>query len=132
MARDLLKIDLKTVNNGYLLNVGKNRYMYLNLESLIEGFMLHIGLNEPMYFDNDFAKRFVKTAVAWKTEDNATTKRIVELTESNERLTSIIQSYKQNVRTLRERIEGYKKAINEINTEKACSQSAPEDANEEE
>lgn len=42
-ARTLKALSLKTVVNGYLLDVDKEKYMYFNVESLLEGFLVHVG-----------------------------------------------------------------------------------------
>jgi DNA-binding transcriptional MerR regulator len=39
-----LAILLRTMVNGYSLEVNNEGYMYFNAQSLLEGFMVHIGL----------------------------------------------------------------------------------------
>ena len=39
-----LAILLRTMVNGYMLEVNNEGYMYFNAQSLLEGFMVHIGL----------------------------------------------------------------------------------------
>ena len=39
-----LVILLRTMVNGYMLDVNNEGYMYFNAQSLLEGFMVHIGL----------------------------------------------------------------------------------------
>ncbi len=39
-----LDVQLRTVVNGYLLDVDGEGFMYFNAPSLIEGFLVHVGL----------------------------------------------------------------------------------------
>ena len=39
-----LAILLRTMTNGYMLEVNDEGYMYFNAQSLLEGFMVHVGL----------------------------------------------------------------------------------------
>ena len=39
-----LVILLRTMTNGYMLEVNDEGYMYFNAQSLLEGFMVHVGL----------------------------------------------------------------------------------------
>ena len=39
-----LAILLRTMVNGYMLEVNNEGYMYYNVQSLLEGFLVHIGL----------------------------------------------------------------------------------------
>ena len=46
MEKSLLNIKLRTIPNGYILDVEKKSYMYYNLSELLDGFIYHIGLEE--------------------------------------------------------------------------------------
>ena len=39
-----LTILLRTLTNGYMLELNNEGYMYYNAQSLIEGFCIHVGL----------------------------------------------------------------------------------------
>ena len=39
-----LDIRLRTVSNGYALEVSEEGYMYFNAQSLLEGFCIHVGI----------------------------------------------------------------------------------------
>ena len=39
----LTKVTLKTVTNGYLLDVEGEGYMYFNERTMVEGVLIHIG-----------------------------------------------------------------------------------------
>lgn len=53
MAKEkhLLKIEVRTLPNGYSLDVDGTGYMYYNEIDLIAGFMAHVGLSETNYMD---------------------------------------------------------------------------------
>lgn len=58
-------IELHTVQNGYQLTVGKNKYMYFTPDSLIEGFLFRVGMGISGNMDTDTIRQFVNTAVRW-------------------------------------------------------------------
>ena len=39
-----LDIRLRTVSNGYALEVNEEGFMYFNAQSLLEGFCIHVGI----------------------------------------------------------------------------------------
>ena len=39
-----LTIQLRTMVNGYMLEVNNEGYMYFNAQSLLEGFCIHVGM----------------------------------------------------------------------------------------
>ena len=39
-----LAILLRTLTNGYMLEVNNEGYMYFNAQSLLEGFCIHVGI----------------------------------------------------------------------------------------
>ena len=39
-----LTILLRTMTNGYMLDVNNEGYMYYSAQSLLEGFLVHVGL----------------------------------------------------------------------------------------
>lgn len=49
--RNLMKISLRTVSNGYTLTVDESEFMYFNEVDLLAGFMAHVGLSETGYMD---------------------------------------------------------------------------------
>lgn len=53
MAKEkhFLKIEVRTLPNGYSLDVDGTGYMYYNEIDLIAGFMAHVGLSETNYMD---------------------------------------------------------------------------------
>ncbi len=42
--KPLVKINVKMVTNGYVLDVADMSYMYYNAEELVEGMLIHVGL----------------------------------------------------------------------------------------
>lgn len=51
MAKNLLKLDVKTLPNGYSLSVEGENYMYFDLTDLLAGFICHVGLQESKPMD---------------------------------------------------------------------------------
>ena len=46
------RITLRTMRNGYSLDVDDEGYMYYDIDDLMEGFYMHVGLGRP----NDMTK----------------------------------------------------------------------------
>ena len=49
--KDLSKIKVSTLPNGYSLTVEDQEYMYFNEIDLLAGFMSHVGMREVDYAD---------------------------------------------------------------------------------
>lgn len=109
MEKELSNIKIQTLPNGYALDVDNQKYMYHSLDGLIEGFMLHVCLGEKPYCNKEFMKDFIATAVAWKTGDGDLTKKNIELSDENKRLSSIIQTNKKVIKRLKEKLASYDK-----------------------
>lgn len=68
-----LSIALRTVTNGYLLDVGKEGYMYFDEQSLLEGFCIHVGLERKSFMTRDEIRSLIRA-----TEDGSAEKRLQE------------------------------------------------------
>ena len=47
-----LAILLRTMVNGYMLEVNNEGYMYFNAQSLLEGFCIHVGMEQKKVMTN--------------------------------------------------------------------------------
>ena len=45
MKKELKKINVMTLRNGYALKVDGESYMYYNQQALLEGMLVRIGMN---------------------------------------------------------------------------------------
>ena len=104
MAKKLKKIKIQTLPNGYALTVGEYEYMYFSIGELIEGFMYHVGFEEASYINNNEVRKYVQAAASWQADEGDTAKKMIELTDENERLNATIQTNNNVIRRLKEKI----------------------------
>ena len=69
--KQLTKVSVQTVPNGYLLNVEGNGYMYFTLQELLEGFFVHVGLNKLNWLDRDTITDLLTACATWPKEGDA-------------------------------------------------------------
>ena len=95
-----LNITLKTMVNGYMLEVNNEGYMYFNAQSLLEGFCIHVGMERLEAMTKEEIKAMVKSV-----KDGSIAKKLqAEVTE----LKALISEQKKQIRDL-------KKTIKELN-----------------
>lgn len=85
MSKDLKKITISTVPNGYVMTVDVDQYMYFTKESLVEGFFTHVGLEISKYLDSDTMQRLMTACATWPNEGDAI-QEAAKLTEQVELL----------------------------------------------
>lgn len=80
-----LNITLRTVPNGYLLDVEKEGYMYFDEQSLLEEFCIHVGLERKVFMTRDEIRSLLRA-----TEDGSAEKRLQEeVTQLQEELKAV-------------------------------------------
>jgi hypothetical protein len=95
-----LTILLRTMVNGYMLEVNNEGYMYFNVQSLLEGFCIHVGMERLEAMTKEEIKAMVKSV-----KDGSIAKKLqAEVTE----LKALISEQKKQIREL-------KKTIKELN-----------------
>ena len=97
-----LAILLRTLTNGYMLQVNDEGYMYFNAQSLLEGFMVHVGLERL----EAMTKEEIKEMLASLKDGSAEKKLQAEVTE----LKALIAEQKKEIRE-------QKREIKELNDE---------------
>lgn len=107
MAKNLLNIKLRTIPNGYILDVEKKSYMYYNLGELLDGFIYHIGLEELDEVDNETRRNIIAASVTWK-ENGSSTKELLAYKEKCERLERSNEFLKKQVDKAKKIINGSK------------------------
>lgn len=95
-----LVILLRTMVNGYMLDVNNEGYMYFNAQSLLEGFMVHIGLERL----ESMTKEEIKDMLVALRDGSAVKKLQAEVTA----LQALVNDQKKQIREL-------KKTIKELN-----------------
>ena len=95
-----LSILLRTMTNGYMLEVNDEGYMYFNAQSLLEGFMVHVGLERLEAMTREEIKEMLDAL-----KDGSAVKKLqAEVTE----LKSLADDQKKQIRELKRKIKEFK------------------------
>jgi hypothetical protein len=99
-----LLILLRTMVNGYMLEVNNEGYMYFNAQNLLEGFMIHVGMERL----EAMTKAEVKAMVNAVKDGSAVKKLQAEVTE----LMATINEQKKLIREQKKVIKNLKRELN--------------------
>ena len=92
-----LAILLRTMTNGYMLDVNNEGYMYYSAQSLLEGFLVHVGLERL----EAMTKEEIKEMLASLKDGSAEKKLQAEVTE----LKALADDQRKQIRELKRRIK---------------------------
>ena len=95
-----LAILLRTITNGYMLDVNNEGYMYYSAQSLLEGFMVHVGLERL----EAMTKEEIKEMLDSLKDGSAEKKLQAEVTE----LKALVDDQKKQIRELKRKIKELK------------------------
>ena len=95
-----LAILLRTITNGYMLDVNNEGYMYYSAQSLLEGFMVHVGLERL----EAMTKEEIRAMLDSLKDGSAEKKLQAEVTE----LKDLVDEQKRRIRELKRRIKELK------------------------
>ena len=95
-----LAILLRTMVNGYMLEVNNEGYMYFNAQSLLEGFMVHIGLERL----ESMTKEEIEDMLNSLKDGSAVKKLQTEVTSLKE----LVDDQKKQIRDLKKTIKELK------------------------
>jgi hypothetical protein len=99
MAKNLLNIKVRTVPNGYVLDLENKSYMYYNLSELLDGFIYHVGLEELDEVDNETRRDIIAASVTWK-ENGEAIKELIKQKEINEKLENANKRLQNKIKRL--------------------------------
>ena len=92
-----LAILLRTMTNGYMLDVNNEGYMYFNAQSLLEGFMVHVGLERLEAMTREEIKEMLDAL-----KDGSAVKKLqAEVTE----LMALVDDQRKQIRELKRKIK---------------------------
>ena len=95
-----LAILLRTMTNGYMLEVNDEGYMYFDIPSLLEGFLVHVGLERLEAMNKEEIKEMLESL-----KDGSAVKKLqAEVTE----LKDLVDEQKRRIRELKRRIKELK------------------------
>ena len=101
-----LAILLRTLTNGYMLEVNNEGYMYFNAQSLLKGFCIHVGMERL----EAMTKEEIKVMLGSLKDGSAVKKLQAEVTE----LKTLIAEQKKVIREQKREIKDLKKELNII------------------
>lgn len=85
--KQLTKVSVQTLPNGYSLDVDDKGYMYFTLQELLEGIFVHVGLHKLDWLDRDTITNLMTACATWPKEGDAI--------QQAARLTAQIESLQQ-------------------------------------
>ena len=95
-----LAILLRTMTNGYMLEVNNEGYMYFSAQSLLEGFMIRVGMERLEAMTREEIKAMLDSL-----KDGSAVKKLqAEVTE----LKALVDNQKKQIRELKRRIKELK------------------------
>ena len=95
-----LAILLRTMTNGYMLEVNNEGYMYYSAQTLLEGFMVHVGLERLEAMTREEIKEMLESL-----KDGSAVKKLqAEVTE----LKALADDQKRQIRELKKVIKKLK------------------------
>ena len=90
-----LAILLRTLTNGYMLELNNEGYMYYNAQSLIEGFCIHVGLERLEAMTKEEIQNLLKA-----TKDVSFAKEVTELKALISEQKKVIREQKKVIKEL--------------------------------
>ena len=95
-----LAILLRTMTNGYMLDVNNEGYMYYSAQSLLEGFLVHVGLERLEAMTKEEIKEMLESL-----KDGSAEKKLqAEITE----LKALVDDQRKQIRELKIKIKKLK------------------------
>ena len=100
--QELITIQVKTLPNGYTVDLEKENFMYYSPMSLLEGLFVHVGMNR----EGALTKEEIKTLIEAVKDGGAVTK-----------LQEEVNQLKDTIAELRKQVREQKKVIRELSKE---------------
>ena len=95
-----IALMVRTMVNGYLLEVNDEGYMYYDAKSLLEGFMIHVGLERLEAMTKEEIKEMLESL-----KDGSAVKKLqAEVTE----LKALVDDQKRQIREMKKTIKELK------------------------
>ena len=100
--QELITIQVKTLPNGYTVDLEKENFMYYSPMALLEGLFVHVGMNR----EGAMTKEEIKTLIEAVKDGGAVTK-----------LQEEVNQLKDTIAELRKQVREQKKVIRELSKE---------------
>ena len=101
-----LTILLRTMTNGYMLEVNDEGYMYFDIPSLLEGFLVHVGLERLEAMTKEEIREMLESL-----KDGSAEKKLqAEITE----LKALVDEQRKQIRELKIKIKKLKNSFSRL------------------
>jgi hypothetical protein len=100
--KELKKIELSTLPNGYSLEIDNKGFMYFTLEKLLEGFFVHVGLEILSFIDKESIHDLIIACATYPNEGDAI-KAVAKMEPEIEALKNARQRDIETIRDLKSR-----------------------------
>jgi hypothetical protein len=94
--KQLTKVSVQTLPNGYSLDVDGKEYMYFTLQELLDGIFVHVGLHKLDWLDRETITDLMTACASWPKEGDA----IQEAARLTEQVEALQQSHTKDVSTI--------------------------------
>lgn len=98
----LITIQVKTLPNGYTVDLEKENFMYYSPMALLEGLFVHVGMNR----EGAMTKEEIKTLIEAVKDGGAVTKLQEEVNELKDTIAELRKQVREQKKVIRELSKG--------------------------
>ena len=100
--QELIDIQVKTLPNGYTVDLEKENFMYYSPMALLEGLFVHVGMNR----EGALTKEEIKTLIEAVKDGGAVTKLQAEVNELKDTIAELRKQVREQKKVIRELSKG--------------------------
>ena len=100
--QELITIQVKTLPNGYTVDLEKENFMYYSPMALLEGLFVHVGMNR----EGALTKEDIKTLIEAVKDGGAVTKLQAEVNELKDTIAELRKQVREQKKVIRELSKG--------------------------
>ena len=96
--QELIDIQVKTLPNGYSVDLEKENFMYYSPMALLEGLFVHVGMNR----EGAMTKEEIKALIEAVKDGGAVTKLQAEVNELKDTITELRKQVREQKKVIKE------------------------------
>ena len=100
--QELIDIQVKTLPNGYTVDLEKENFMYYSPMALLEGLFVHVGMNR----EGAVTKEEIKTLIEAVKDGGAVTKLQEEVNQLKDTIAELRKQVREQKKVIRELSKG--------------------------
>ena len=100
--QELITIQVKTLPNGYTVDLEKESFMYYSPMALLEGLFVHVGMNR----EGALTKEEIKTLIEAVKDGGAVTKLQEEVNQLKDTIAELRKQVREQKKVIRELSKG--------------------------